>query len=107
MGLKLYPSEVQSFASEISANVAALAEQLENSLLKIEDFEGEKELDGVSWGGTKQQLASHKYVIQGILAAGDMMSEDARRLAADVGDEILDEDVIQDQLYTHCLLYTS
>lgn len=100
MGLKLYPSEVQSFASEISANVAALAEQLENSLLKIEDFEGEKELDGVSWGGTKQQLASHKYVIQGILAAGDMMSEDARRLAADVGDEILDEDVIQDQLYT-------
>ena len=100
MGLKLYPSEVQSFASEISANVAALAEQLENSLLKIEDFEGEKELDGVSWGGTKQQLASHKYVIRGILAAGDMMSEDARRLAADVGDEILDEDVIQDQLYT-------
>ncbi len=100
MGLKLYPSEVQSFASEISANVAALAGQLENSYSKIEDFEGEKELDGVSWGGTKQQLASHKYVIRGILAAGDMMSEDARRLTADVGDEILDEDVIQDQLYT-------
>ena len=104
MGLKLYPSEVQSCASEISANVSALAEQLENSYSKIEDFEGEKELDGVSWGGTKQQLASHKYVIRGILAAGDMMSEDARRLAADVGDEILDEDVIQDQLYTQQLL---
>ena len=98
MGLKIYPGEIQSFASEIGANVESLAGQLEDSLARIEDFEEEKDLDGVSWKGTKEQLASHKYVIQGIIAASDMMREDAYKLSSAAGNENLDEDQLLDEL---------
>lgn len=63
-------------------------------------FENEKELDGVSWNGTKEQLANHKYVIQGIIAASDMMREDAYTLASSVGNEVLDEDELKEKLCT-------
>lgn len=54
MGLKVYPGEIQSFASDISSNVESLAGGLEEALVKIEDFETEKNLDGVAWSGTKE-----------------------------------------------------
>ena len=98
MGLKVYPGEIQSFASDISSNVESLAGGLEEALVKIEDFETEKNLDGVAWSGTKEQLASYKYVIQGIIAASDMMREDAGKLASGAGNEQLDEDELRDKL---------
>lgn len=98
MGLKVYPGEIQSFASDISSNVESLAGGLEEALVKIEDFETEKNLDGVAWSGTKEQLASHKYVIQGIIAASDMMREGAGKLASGAGNEQLDEDELRDKL---------
>lgn len=100
MGLKVDPGEIQKFTSDICSNAESLAESLEDSMIKIENFENEKELDGVSWNGTKEQLANHKYVIQGIIAASDMMREDAYTLASSVGNEVLDEDELKEKLCT-------
>ena len=97
MGLKVYPEEIRAFTRSIQERAEHLTTGLEKTLEAIEEFEGMEDLSGTAWKGMKEQLAAYKYAARGIIAASDSMNRDAYTLESRVGEEELDEDLMEEK----------
>ncbi|MBP3487772.1 MAG: hypothetical protein J6K53_05190 [Roseburia sp.] len=98
MGRVIVPDEICRQADDMTENFRGYKDALSKLIVVMEQFAETDTLQGVSWESMREHFSNHKTVLQGMLCVISQGIEDACTLKQCAGDELLDEEEINEQI---------
>lgn len=98
MGRVIVPDEICRQADDMTENFRGYKDALSELIVVMEQFAEMDTLQGVSWESMREHFSNHKTVLQGMLCVISQGIEDACTLKQCAGDEVLDEEEINEQI---------
>lgn len=98
MGRVIVPDEICRQADDMTENFRGYKDALSELIVVMEQFAEMDTLQGVSWESMREHFSNHKTVLQGMLCVISQGIEDACTLKQCAGDELLDEEEINEQI---------
>lgn len=98
MGRVIVPDEICRQADDMTENFRGYRDALSEMIVVMEQFAEMDTLRGESWDSMREHFANHRTVLRGMLCAISQGIEDACTLKQCAGDELLDEEEINEQI---------
>lgn len=98
MGRVIVPDEIRRQADDMTENFRGYKDALSELIVVMEQFAETDTLQGESWDSMRAYFSNHKTVLRGMLCIISQGIEDACTLKQCAGDELLDEEEINEQI---------
>lgn len=98
MGRVIVPDEIRRQADDMTENFRGYKDALSELSVVMEQFAETDTLQGESWDSMRAYFSNHKTVLRGMLCIICQGIEDACTLKQCAGDELLDEEEINEQI---------
>jgi|GEM_PF-2160755 len=98
MGRIINPGEIKAQASSMTQKLQAENDDLVKIVPVIDSFVIAGALQGKAWSSQKNHLKLHQSLIRGLISANESVIEDNETLINNVGDEVLDEYMIEEKI---------